>query len=173
MKEKKNWKLKKVRCLTSGPCDRDDHYFWKLIIVKYISLPFTLFELYGAVFIMNSKIHLRKNSSNEYFKTVSHYSSRSAERSEFIISSRAKRAQCVNRAWVLASCKVEQEGILYAHASIWAVEVPQRHFLWIVYVRYQHLQAVFWSWMTCIGCYAPQTCSSTYRGISTMKVSLL
>ena len=24
---------------------------------------------------------------------------------------------------------LEQEGILYAHASIWAVEVPQRHFL--------------------------------------------
>ena len=23
----------------------------------------------------------------------------------------------------------QQEGILYAHASIWAVEVPQRHFL--------------------------------------------
>ena len=23
----------------------------------------------------------------------------------------------------------EQEGILYAHASIWTVEVPQRHFL--------------------------------------------
>ena len=23
----------------------------------------------------------------------------------------------------------EQEGILYAHASIWAVDVPQRHFL--------------------------------------------
>ena len=23
----------------------------------------------------------------------------------------------------------EQEGILYAHASIWAVKVPQRHFL--------------------------------------------
>ena len=34
------------------------------------------------------------------------YSSRSAERSEFIISSREARAQCVNRAWVLASCKV-------------------------------------------------------------------
>ena len=33
-------------------------------------------------------------------------SSRSAERSEFIISSRAKRAQCVNRVWVLASCKL-------------------------------------------------------------------
>ena len=30
-------------------------------------------EPYGAVFIMNSKIHLRKNSSNEYFKTISHY----------------------------------------------------------------------------------------------------
>ena len=67
----------------------------------------------------------------------------------------------------------QQEGILYAHASICAVEVPQRHFLRIVYVQYQHLQAVFWSGMTCIGCYAPQTCSSTYRGISTMKVSLL
>ena len=31
---------------------------------------------------------------------------RSAERSEFIISLRAKRAQCVNRVWVLASCKL-------------------------------------------------------------------
>ena len=30
----------------------------------------------------------------------------SAERSEFIISSREAHAQCVNRAWVLASCKV-------------------------------------------------------------------
>ena len=34
------------------------------------------------------------------------YSSRSAKRSEFIISSRAKRAHCVNRVWVLASCKL-------------------------------------------------------------------
>ena len=42
-------------------------------LTKYLSLPFTLFEPYGAVFIMNSKIHLRKNSSNEYFKTISHY----------------------------------------------------------------------------------------------------
>ena len=67
----------------------------------------------------------------------------------------------------------QQEGILYAHASIWAVEAPQRHFLRIVYVQYQHLRAIFWSRMTCIGCYVPQTCSSTYRGIATMKVSLL
>ena len=59
----------------------------------------------------------------------------------------------------------QQEGILYAYASRWAVEVPQRHFLWIVYVQYQHLQAVFWSWMTCIRCYVPQTCSLRYRGI--------
>ena len=42
-------------------------------MLKYLSLPFTLFEPYGAVFIMNSKMHLRKNSSNEYFKTISHY----------------------------------------------------------------------------------------------------
>ena len=45
----------------------------KLIALKYLSLLFTLFEPYGAVFIMNSKMHLRKNSSNEYFKTISHY----------------------------------------------------------------------------------------------------
>ena len=38
----------------------------------------------------------------------------------------------------------QQEGILYAHTSICSVEVPQRHFLWIVYIHYQHLQAVFW-----------------------------
>ena len=31
---------------------------------------------------------------------------RIAEQSEFIVSSREKRAQCVNRAWVLASCKL-------------------------------------------------------------------
>ena len=73
----------------------------------------------------------------------------------------------------LESLPREKEGILYAHALIWAVEVLQRHFLCIVYVQYQHLQAVFWSWMTCIGCYVPQTCSLRYRGISTMKVSLL
>ena len=59
--------------LTSGPRDRYSLCFSKLIILKYLSLPFTLFEPYGAVFIMNSKIHLRKNSSNEYFKTISHY----------------------------------------------------------------------------------------------------
>ena len=27
------------------------------------------------------------------------------------------------------SCRTKQEGILYRHASIWAVEGPQRHFL--------------------------------------------
>ena len=40
---------------------------------NFLSLPFKLFEPYGALFIMNSKMHLRKNSSNEYFKTISHY----------------------------------------------------------------------------------------------------
>ena len=33
------------------------HNSSKLIVLKYFSLPFTLFEPYGAVFIMNSKIH--------------------------------------------------------------------------------------------------------------------
>ena len=63
----------KVRPLTTGPCDHCTDNSSKLIVLKYFSLPFTLFEPYGAVFIMNSKIHLRKNSSNEYFKTISHY----------------------------------------------------------------------------------------------------
>ena len=31
------------------------------------------------------------------------------------------------------------------------------------YGHRQHLQAVFWSWMTYIGCYVPQTCSLRYR----------
>ena len=38
---------------------------------------------------------------------------------------------------------LQQEGILYAHASIRPLEEPQRHFLWIVYVHYQHLQVNF------------------------------
>ena len=59
---------KKMRFLTTRP--RNHH---SNLLLKYLSLPFTLFEPYGAVFIMNSKIHLRKNSSNEYFKTISHY----------------------------------------------------------------------------------------------------
>ena len=63
----------KVQPLTTGPCDHCAEYMSKLIVLKYFSLLFTLFEPYGAVFIMNSKIHLRKNSSNEYFKTISHY----------------------------------------------------------------------------------------------------
>ena len=58
---------------TTGPCDHCAEYRSKLIVLKYFSLLFTLFEPYGAVFIMNSKIHLRKKSSNEYFKTISHY----------------------------------------------------------------------------------------------------
>ena len=37
------------------------------------SLPFTPFEPCGAVFMINSKIHLKKNSSNEYFKAILHY----------------------------------------------------------------------------------------------------
>ena len=64
---------KKRQHLTTGPCDHYAYYVRKLINLKFFSLPFTPFAPYGAVFIMNSKIHLRKNSSNEYFKTISHY----------------------------------------------------------------------------------------------------
>ena len=64
---------KKVRPLITGPCDHGAEVSLKLIVLKNFSLPFTMFEPCGAVFIMNSKIHLKKNSSNEYFKTISHY----------------------------------------------------------------------------------------------------
>ena len=43
------------------------------MVLKYFSLPFTLFEPCGAVFIMNSKVNVRKNSLNEYFKAILHY----------------------------------------------------------------------------------------------------
>ena len=36
--------------------------------LRYFSQLFTLFEPCGAVFIINSKIHVRKNSSSEYFQ---------------------------------------------------------------------------------------------------------
>ena len=68
-----NFLQRKSAALTTGPCDHCTDNSSKLIVLKYFSLPFTLFEPYGAVFIMNSKIHLRKNSSHEYFKTISHY----------------------------------------------------------------------------------------------------
>ena len=48
-----------------------DHYTkisLKLIVLKYFSLPFTLFEPCRAVFIMNSKIHLSKSSSKRVFQ---------------------------------------------------------------------------------------------------------
>ena len=64
---------KKVRLLNTGPCDHCTVLNVKLIVLKYFSLPFTLFEPCGAVFMMNSKINLRKNSSNEYFKAILHY----------------------------------------------------------------------------------------------------
>ena len=41
--------------------------------LKHFSLPWTLFEVGGAEFIMNSKIHLRKISLKAYFKTILHY----------------------------------------------------------------------------------------------------
>ena len=69
MKEKKNCKMPR-QDLNLHPKFLQRR---KLIASKYLSLLFTLFEPYGAVFIMNSKIDLRKNSSNEYFKTISHY----------------------------------------------------------------------------------------------------
>ena len=58
---------KKVRPLTTGPCNHYAEGSLKLIAsVEVFSMPFTMFELCGAVFIMNSKIHLRKNSSKPF-----------------------------------------------------------------------------------------------------------
>ena len=59
---------------TPGPRNHCTVHYLKLIALKYFSLPFTLFEPCGsAVCIMNSKIHVRKNSLNKYFKVISHY----------------------------------------------------------------------------------------------------
>ena len=46
---------KKMRFLTTRP---RNHY--SNLLLKYLSLPFTLFEPYGAVFIMNSKIQFEE-----------------------------------------------------------------------------------------------------------------
>ena len=62
--------VQRVMLHTMGPWDHCTVCFLKLIQLKYFSLPFTLFEPCGAVFIMNSKTHLRKNGLNEYFKTI-------------------------------------------------------------------------------------------------------
>ena len=40
-----------------------------------------------------------------------------------------KKRKLINGDPLCYSYNVDQEGILYAHVSIWAVEVPQRHFL--------------------------------------------
>ena len=58
---------------TTGPWEHWTILYLKLIVLKYFFLPFTLFEPCGAVFIMNSKIHVRKNSLNKYFKAILHY----------------------------------------------------------------------------------------------------
>ena len=51
---------KKVRFLTTRPCDHYTIRMSKLTVLKYLSQPFTLFEPYGAVFIMNSKIQFEE-----------------------------------------------------------------------------------------------------------------
>ena len=63
-----NFLQRKVKPHTTGSRDHCTIRFSKLIILKYFSLPFTLFQPCRAVFIMNSKKHLRKNSLNEYSK---------------------------------------------------------------------------------------------------------
>ena len=55
------------------PLHRSRCEIYSLEVINYFSLPFTLFEPCGAVFMMNSKIHFRKNSSNKYFKAILHY----------------------------------------------------------------------------------------------------
>ena len=62
-----------MRLLTTGLCDHCPQKSVELIVLKYSSLPLTLFEPCGAVFMINSTINLRKNSSKEYFKAILHY----------------------------------------------------------------------------------------------------
>ena len=73
---------KKVRLLTTHVtydscdlCDRCTSLLLKLIVLKYLSLPFRRFEPYGTVFIMNSKIQFEKKivqmSISKPFCTIS------------------------------------------------------------------------------------------------------
>ena len=45
----------------------------KLLYLRHFSPPWTLFEVGGAKFIMNSKINLRKINFEAYFKAILHY----------------------------------------------------------------------------------------------------
>ena len=60
---------------TTGLCVRCTVWNLKLIVLKYFSPPFTLFEPCGAVFNMNSKVHLRKNSGKDFQPLCLGYSS--------------------------------------------------------------------------------------------------
>ena len=51
---------KKQQFPTTRPCDHCTNRLLKLIVLKYLSLPFTLFEPYGAVFNMDSKIQFEE-----------------------------------------------------------------------------------------------------------------
>ena len=53
---------------TTGPRWHGINDAVNLLLFKQFSLPYTPFEACGAVFIVNSKMHLRKISWNEYFK---------------------------------------------------------------------------------------------------------
>ena len=59
----------------TGPSVRCTVWNLKLIVLKYFSLPFTLFEPCGAVFNMNSKVHLRRNSGKDFQPLCLGYSS--------------------------------------------------------------------------------------------------
>ena len=64
--------------MQATPCilhHSDTHVLQKLILSyqNNLSLPLTLFEACGAVFIMNSNIRLRKINLSAYFKAISHY----------------------------------------------------------------------------------------------------
>ena len=51
---------------TTGTCVRCTIWNLILIVLKYFSLRFSLFEPCRAVFNMNSKVHLRKNSGKDF-----------------------------------------------------------------------------------------------------------
>ena len=107
-------------------------------------------------------------SKSDYLYQLRHYD----ERQNFV------KFNISNHKLMIAHGQYQkQEGILYARASIWAIEVPQKDHRGIFCELFTFSTSIcrlfFWSWMTCIGCYVPQTCSLWYRGISRMKVSLL
>ena len=61
--------VSEIISLTTAPRNHWMIVMLKLLFLKHFSLPWMLFEVSGTVFIMNSKIYLRKISLEDVFQS--------------------------------------------------------------------------------------------------------